>query len=79
MHFGNFNYHAKGKITLDDGRWKTIADLARRLVGEAISQPGSDVINISLDSLGQSYTLKISLHVLFDFDPLQLDDESIRE
>ena len=75
----DFRNHAKGKITLDDGRWKTIADLARRLVGEAISQPGSDVINISLDSLGQSITLKISLHVLFDLDPLQLDDESILE
>ena len=75
----DFRNHAKGKITLDDGRWKAIADLARQVVGEAISQPGSDVANVRLDCLGQSVTLKISLHVLFDFDPLQLDDQSILE
>ena len=75
----DFRSHAKGKITLDDGRWKTIADLAKQLVGSAIPQPGSDVANIRLDSLGQSATLKISLHVLFDRDPLQLDNELIVE
>ncbi|KAK3170847.1 hypothetical protein OEA41_002931 [Lepraria neglecta] len=74
----DFRCHAKGKITLDDGRWKTIADLAKQLVG-SIPQPGSDVANIRLDSLGQSVTLKISLRVLFDRDPLQLDDELIVE
>lgn len=35
----DFRNHAKEKITLDDGRWKTIADLARQLVGTAIPQP----------------------------------------
>ena len=75
----DFRSHAKGKITLDDGRWKTIADLAKQLVGSAIPQSGSDVASIRLDSLGQSVTLKISLHVLFDRDPLQLDNELIVE
>ena len=75
----DFRNHAKGKITLDDGRWKTIADLAKQLVGSAIPQPGSDVANVRLDSLGQSVTLKISLHVLFDRDPFQLDNELIVE
>lgn len=32
-----------------------------------------------LDSLAQSVTLKISLHVLFDIDPFQLDDELVVE
>ena len=73
----DFRCHAKGKITLDDRTWKTIADLAKQLVGTAIPQPGSDIANIRLGSLGQSVTLKISLHVLFDLDPLQLDDELI--
>ena len=75
----DFRSHAKGKITLDDGRWKTIADLAKQLVGSTILRPSSDVANIRLDSLGQSVTLKISLHVLFDRDPLQLDNELIVE
>ena len=73
----DFRCHAKGKITLDNGTWKTIADLAKQLVGTAIPQPGSDIANIRLDSLEQSVTLKISLHVMFDLDPLQLDDELI--
>ena len=75
----DFRSYAKEKITLDDGRLKTIADLAKQLVGIAIPQPGSDIASIRLDSLGQSVTLKISLHVLFDLDPLQLDDELIVE
>ena len=75
----DFRSYAKEKITLDDGRWKTIADLAKQLVCIAIPQPGSDIASIRLDSLGQSITLKISLHVLFDLDPLQLDDELIVE
>lgn len=29
----DFRSHAKGKITLDDGRWRTITDLAKQLVG----------------------------------------------
>ncbi|KAL2057372.1 hypothetical protein ABVK25_002425 [Lepraria finkii] len=75
----DFRSHAKGKITLDDGRWRTITDLAKQLVGTAIPQPASDVANMRLDSLGQSVLLKISLHVLFDRDPLQLDDELMME
>ena len=75
----DFRTDAKERITLDDGRWKTIADLAKQLVGAAIPQPGSDIASIRLDSLGQSITLKISLHVLFDLDPLQLDDELMVE
>ena len=70
----DFRSYAKEKITLDDGRLKTIADLAKQLVGIAIPQPGSDIASIRLDSLGQSV-----LHVLFDLDPLQLDDELIVE
>lgn len=35
--------------------------------------------NIRLDSLAQSVTLKISLHVLFDRNPFQLDNEVIVE
>jgi len=71
----DFRSHANGKITLEDGKWKTIANLAKQLVGEAIPQPGNDIANMRLDSLRQSITLKISLHVLFDIDPLMLDDE----
>lgn len=74
-----FRSYTKEKMTLDDGRWKNIANLAKRLVGTAVPQPGSDIASIRLDSLGQSVTLKISLHVLFDLDPLQLDDELILE
>lgn len=73
----DFRRHAKEKITLDDGTWKTIADLAEQLVGSAIPQPGGDIASIRLDSLGQSVTLKMTLHVLFDLDPLQLDDKLI--
>ena len=75
----DFRSHAKEKITLDDGRWKTIADLARQLVGTAIPQSGSDIAKMRLDSLAQSVTLKISLHVLFDRNPFQLDDEVVLE
>ena len=75
----DFHSYAKKKITLDDGRFEIIADLAKQLVGTAIPQPESGIASIRLDSLGQSVTLKISLHVLFDLDPFQLDDELIVE
>ena len=46
----DFRSHAKEKITLNDKRWKTIADLVRQLVGTAIPQPESDITKIRLDS-----------------------------
>ena len=74
-----FRNHAQEKITLDNGTWRNIADFAKQLVSIAIPQSTSDAAYIRLDTLGQSVTLKISLHVLFNLDPLQLDDKPIVE
>lgn len=75
-----FRTDAKERITkLGDADWKLIADLAQQLVRKGILQPSSCVARCFLDSLVQSVSLKISLHVLFGLSPLELEDEIISE
>ena len=71
----------KGNADIDIMQWQEVAVFAKDLVGRAIPASDPATINqqasVTLDSLVRSVCLKIVLHVLFDEDPLELDNESI--
>ena len=62
-------------------QWQQVAVFAKDLVGQAILPSNPVTVSqpplVTLDSLVRSVCLKIILHVLFDRNPLQLDNESI--
>ena len=62
-------------------QWQVVVNHAKELVGQAIpaSHPATvgQSASVTLDSLVRSVCLKIILHVLFEMEPLELDNESI--
>ncbi|MCJ1458325.1 hypothetical protein MMC28_008696 [Mycoblastus sanguinarius] len=75
-----FRAHAASKIKLSDANWKRVAELAQQLIGTTlVGHDGKNQLGIRLDNLVQSISLKISLHVLFHPDSLELDDEAVLE
>ena len=75
----SFRNLATDKIKVNDGKWKHIAKLAQELVSGFLLRVGREPNNTRLDHLVQIVSLKISLYVLFDKDPLALDDSRILE
>ena len=71
----------KGCADIDIMKWQQVAVFAEELVGQAIlpSNPAtvSQSASVTLDSLVRSVCLKIVLHVLFNKNQLELDNESI--
>lgn len=72
---------SKGNANIDIMQWQEVAVIAKNLVGQAIHSSNPATVgqsaSITLDSLVRSVCLKIVLHVLFDRNPLELDNESI--
>lgn len=70
-----FTQEAKTKMSaLKEADWKRIAGHAN-----AILQYGLREKQCCLDSLVRSMSLKITLHTLFQLDPMDMDDKSIEE
>ena len=76
-----FRREAYGKISnIQDAQWTRIADSAELMVKMAVQGDGGKAIDIvTIDTLIQSLTLKISLYFLFGMDPFSHDDKSISE
>ena len=73
-----FKIQATNKLIGDDeNRWKDIARLAGHILRKKIQVFGEGPTRIHLVTLIQLLSLKISLHVLFQQDPLALDDEAV--
>ncbi|MCJ1266893.1 hypothetical protein MMC22_006778 [Lobaria immixta] len=71
-----FREQAEGKLILTDEKWKGLADFAHTLVSKSL-QPEANRDGIPLVPLVQSLALKISMHVLFELDPLTLNNITI--
>ena len=71
----------KGNADIDIIQWQDVAKFANQLVRKEItpSNPAtvSQSASVPLDSLVRSVCLKIILHVLFNKNPLELDNKSI--
>ena len=70
-------YDADAKVM----QWETVATNATELIRQAVCPSNLTVVDemtfATLDSLVRSVCLKIILHVLYNKDPLRMDDESI--
>lgn len=65
----------KGNADIDIIQWQGVASFANELVDQAITS--SNPASVTLDSLVRSVCLKVVLHVLFNKDPLEMDDDTI--
>ncbi len=68
-----FRSSAERKLRLSPERWEEIADLAQTVVDSQTSQ----VSIVNLVELVQLLSLKISLLVLFEINPLDVDDHGV--
>ena len=69
----SFTRKARAKLSaLKEADWKRIAGHA-----DALLQYGLGRKQCCLDSLVRSMSLKITLHMLFKLDPMDMDDESL--
>lgn len=66
---------SKKKMDMSPSDWKRVVDLARQLILSEIEGDPAVYIH-QLDDLVRSLCLKITLHIFFDFDPLELDNEN---
>ena len=78
------NYHrhfrtlASQKISgLSADVWKRIAEFTHKLLRKQTGVIGSKIYEILLVPLVQATSLKISLHILFDHNPLELKDDDV--
>ena len=71
--YNRFRSHAKGKIGgYNDSKWSNVASVAERTVEQDMSKPLHQG-GVYLKSLVQCVTLKMSLFVLFDAEPFDMD------
>lgn len=73
-----FRKRASKKLpTHAEEQWKELAGLAKQILHERVQVSDAGQTRIHLVTLVQTLSLRISLHVLFEQDPLALDEEAV--
>lgn len=73
-----FRNHAKEKLRrVDENQWKDIARLATQILREKVQVCSEGQTRIHLVTLIQALSLKMSFYVLYQQDPLTLDDKAV--
>lgn len=70
--YKEFRKVAAGKISITADKWIQVAEYAKTLVSNTVTNENQNRFQVL--PLVQSLSLKISLYVLFDKDPLQVDN-----